>query len=77
MHPRILYPARISFKIEGEIKSIKDKQKLRVCDHQTSPTKNIKWDPLSQERAQSNKDQKRTETIYRNSDFTGNTMALN
>ena len=27
--PRLLYPARISFKYEGEIKSFKDKQKLR------------------------------------------------
>ena len=26
---RLLYPARISFKIEGEIKSFTDKQKLR------------------------------------------------
>ena len=27
--PRLLYPARISFKIDGEIKSFSDKQKLR------------------------------------------------
>ena len=27
--PRFLYPARISFKINGEIKSFSDKQKLR------------------------------------------------
>ena len=27
--PRLLYPARISFKIVGEIKSFSDKQKLR------------------------------------------------
>ena len=27
--PRLLYPARISFKYEGEIKSVTDKQKLR------------------------------------------------
>ena len=26
--PRILYPVRISFKIDGEIKSFSDKQKL-------------------------------------------------
>ena len=26
---RLLYPARISFKYEGEIKSVSDKQKLR------------------------------------------------
>ena len=27
--PRLLYPARISFKYEGEIKSFTDKQKLK------------------------------------------------
>ena len=29
LQPRSLYPARISFKIDGEIKSSTDKQKLR------------------------------------------------
>ena len=29
LHPRLLYPARTSFKYEGEIKSFTDKQKLR------------------------------------------------
>ena len=29
LKPRLLYPARISFKIDGEIKSFSDKQKLR------------------------------------------------
>uniref|UniRef100_A0A9L0S6N4 L1 transposable element RRM domain-containing protein n=1 Tax=Equus caballus TaxID=9796 RepID=A0A9L0S6N4_HORSE len=29
LQPRILYPARISFRYEGEIKSFPDKQKLR------------------------------------------------
>ena len=29
LQPRLLNPARISFKYEGEIKSFKDKQKLR------------------------------------------------
>ena len=29
LQPRLLYPARISFKSEGEIKSFTDKQKLR------------------------------------------------
>ena len=29
MWPRILYPAKLSFKIEGEIKSFPDKQKLK------------------------------------------------
>ena len=29
LQPRLLYPARISFKIDREIKSFSDKQKLR------------------------------------------------
>ena len=29
LQPRLLYPAKISFKIDGEIKSFPDKQKLR------------------------------------------------
>ena len=29
LQPRLLYPARISFRFEGEIKSLTDKQKLR------------------------------------------------
>ena len=30
LQPRLLYPTRISFKIDGEIKSFSDKQKLRA-----------------------------------------------
>ena len=29
LQPRLLYPARISFKIDGEVKSFSNKQKLR------------------------------------------------
>ena len=29
LQPRILYPARLSFRYDGEIKSFTDKQKLR------------------------------------------------
>ena len=40
---RLLYPARISFKIDGEIKSFSDKQKLnRIQYHQTCFTTNVK-----------------------------------
>ena len=43
LQPRILYLARISFKIDGEIKSFSDKQKFkRIQYHQTSFTKNDK-----------------------------------
>ena len=38
LQPRLLCPARISFRIDGEIKSFSDKQKY----HQTSFTTNIK-----------------------------------
>ena len=31
LQPRLLYPAKISFKYEREIKSFTDKQKLREC----------------------------------------------
>ena len=37
LQPRLLYPARISFKYEGEIKSFTDKQKLTECST-TKPT---------------------------------------
>ena len=30
LQPRLLYPARLSLKIEGEIKSFPDKKKLKV-----------------------------------------------
>ena len=29
LQPRLLYPARLSFRFDGEIKSFSDKQKLR------------------------------------------------
>ena len=31
LQPKLLYPARISFKYEGEINSFTDKQMLREC----------------------------------------------
>ena len=34
LKPRILYPERLSFRFEGEIKSVTDKQKLSVQHHQ-------------------------------------------
>ena len=37
LQPRLLYPARISFRYEGEIKSFIDKKKLREFDT-TKPT---------------------------------------
>ena len=31
LQPRIFYPAKMPFKIEGEIKSLQDKQKPKEC----------------------------------------------
>ena len=42
LQPRLVYPARISFKIDGEIKSFSDKQVNRIQYHQTSFTTNVK-----------------------------------
>jgi len=36
LQPRFLYPARISFSIDGEIKSFSDKQVKRIQYHQTN-----------------------------------------
>ena len=50
LQPRLLYPARISFRFDGEIKSFTDKQKLafeRNQHHQTSSTTNAKGTSLS------------------------------
>ena len=55
LQPRLLYPARISFKYDGEIKSFTDKQKLRefsttiaerIQHHQTSSPTNVKGSSL-------------------------------
>ena len=47
LQPRILYPAQLSFRYDGEIKSFTYKQKLRVQHHQTSFTRNVKGTSLS------------------------------
>ena len=41
LQPRLLYLARISFKIDGEIKSFTDKQKLREFSTTTPPLKQM------------------------------------
>ena len=37
IHPRLLYPARISFRFSGEIKTLTDKQKLREFSTTKTP----------------------------------------
>ena len=46
LQPRLLYPARISFRYEGEFKSFTDKQKQRIQHHQTSSPTNAKGSSL-------------------------------
>ena len=46
LQPRLLYPARMSFRFDGEIKTFTDKQKLRIQHHQTSFTTNAKGTSL-------------------------------
>ena len=46
MQPRILYPARLSFRIEGQIKSFQDRQKLKYVTHHTGSARNIKGDSV-------------------------------
>ena len=47
LQPRILYPARLSFRFDRELKSFPDKQKLkRIQHHQTSFTTNAKGTSL-------------------------------
>ncbi len=49
MQPRMLYPARLSLKIEGEIKSLQDKQKLKELQTQNQPYKKY-WKGSSKEK---------------------------
>ena len=46
MQPRILYPARLSFKNEGEIKSFPDKQKLKEFVTTKPALQDILWGTL-------------------------------
>ena len=47
LQPRLLYPARISFRFDGEIKTFTDKTKVkRIQHHQTSFTTNAKGTSL-------------------------------
>ena len=49
LQTRLLYPARISFKIDGEIKSSSDKQKLREFSTSKSALQQMLSDLHSQE----------------------------
>ena len=77
MQPRILYPARLSLKIEGDKKLPGQTKIKRICKHQTSPYRKYRKGSSKQRESLKVVDQKGTETIYSNSHLTGNTMALN
>ena len=48
LQPRILYPRRLSFRFNGEIRNFTDKAKAkRVQHHQTNFTRNVKGASLS------------------------------
>ena len=55
LRPRLLYPARISFRFNGEIKTFTDKQKLirRIQHHQASFTANAKGTSLGRKHRES------------------------
>ena len=46
LQPRLLYPARISFKYEGENKSFTQAKAERIQNHQTSSSTNAKGSSL-------------------------------
>ena len=77
MQPRILYPARLSLEIEGDIKSFQDKQKLKEFVNSKPALQEILKGSSKQRESLKVVDQKGTETVYSNSHLTGNTMALN
>jgi hypothetical protein len=43
-NPRIFYPAKLSFKIDGAINVFHDKQTKTICDHKTTTTKDSSRD---------------------------------
>ena len=53
---RILYPAKLSFRIKGEMRNFQYKQTEGIYDHPASSTRNIKGDPVSKEGAQINRE---------------------
>ena len=78
MQPKILYPARLPFNIEGR----KEFPKQKLKDFMTTKPalqRNFKGEPLSQKKkkTKSNKGQKGRKDITRNINSTGNTLAPN
>ena len=56
LQPRLLYPAKLSFRIEGQIKSFQDKKKIKgVHHHQTNTTRNVKGTSLRRKKIMNKK----------------------
>ena len=53
MQPRILYPARLSFKMEGEIKSSQDRQKMKEYVTTKPAPQEILWETLKKRKRKS------------------------
>ena len=52
LQPRLLHPARLSFRFEGEIRTFTDKQKLREFNNTKPALQQILKELLSQKRQQ-------------------------
>ena len=62
LHPRLFYPARISFKMEGKIKSFPNKRRLKkVHLHQARTARDAKGTAIRRRR---NRTRERGEYIY-------------
>ena len=60
LQPKLLYPAKISFKYEGEIKSFTDKQKLREFSTTKSALQQMVKELLSTEKKRPQPENKET-----------------
>ena len=62
--PRLLYPARLSIKIEGQIRSFPDKKKSKSIHlHQPSPARYAKGAALRKGRKRERERRKQVQTI--------------
>ena len=76
MQPRILYPARLSFRMDEEIKRFQDGREKKKYVTKASPTRNIKGDPENEEKPQESHRPERNRNPTETGTFR-NTMAVN
>ena len=60
LQPKILYPARLSFRFEEEIKTLQTAKKKRIQHHQTSLTANTKGTSLGRKEKATTRNKKIT-----------------